>query len=81
LIVICNGLQAVFGSITYAVQHESITEDGFMAHDESLILNLILFVGLMAGTLLSALPVKNAPVCRSVLSRAGTGLRSIRASS
>ena len=50
-IVICNGIQGIFGSITYAVQHDSIGEDGFMAHDESLILNLIFFVAIMASTL------------------------------
>lgn len=48
LIVLCNGIQGVFGTITFAVKHANITEDGFMQHDESLILNLIFFVLLLA---------------------------------
>ena len=51
IIVICNGLQGLFGTITYWMQRDTITVDGFMAHDESLILNLIFFVAIMAGTL------------------------------
>jgi O-antigen ligase len=51
IVVICNGLQGIFGSITYAVQHDMLAEDGFMAHDESLILNLIFFIAIMAGIL------------------------------
>jgi O-antigen ligase len=50
-IVICNGLQGLFGTITFLVQHDHISEDGFMAHDESLILNLIFFLTIMAGPL------------------------------
>jgi len=51
LVVICNFIQGLGGTITYLLNRSTITEDGFMQHDESLILNLVFFVAMMAGSL------------------------------
>jgi hypothetical protein len=64
-IVICNGIQGVCGTITFFVEHASITEAGFMAHDESLILNLIFFVAITAGCLGVDRRLRWAAICLS----------------
>ena len=51
LIVICNAIQSLGGALTFIVQHDHIAEDGFMPHDESLLLNLIFFVAILTAML------------------------------
>jgi hypothetical protein len=46
--VICIGLQGICAAFTYLTLTTAVTEDGFMAHDESLFLNLIFFIALLA---------------------------------
>jgi O-antigen ligase len=47
LIIVCTGLQGLFGTLTYLAQGGVVTEQGIMTHDDSLFFNVITFVLLL----------------------------------
>ncbi len=53
LIVLCTGFQGLCAAITYFSLNGTVTEEGFMSHDESLYLSLLIFIALL-NTLLKS---------------------------
>ncbi len=51
LIVICTGFQGLCSAITYFSLNGTVTEEGFMSHDESLYLSLLIFIALLNSLL------------------------------
>lgn len=45
------GIQGIFGAVTYFSLNGTVTEDGFMSHDESIFLNLLLFIAILSPIL------------------------------
>ena len=45
--VIAIGIQGVFGTITFIVQHGVVSDQGILSHDDSLVLNMLFFLAFL----------------------------------